>query len=1009
MSLRIRTTIDGKHKFLDIYEDEPVVMELSFAEIQDITQKNSAFSQSFRLPGSKNNNEIFNYYYNVSAFPLDFNPNNKFETILTWDGYEILQGNIRLNSVTIDRDEVVYNVTFYNQVGDLAANIGDKFLAQTDLTSLNHPFLDTTIQYSQLDPNLFPLTGTTNYSFENGKTMWGLYNIGYTYISGNSVNTAVSPLVQFTPITGITYTPTKGFFDNPQTPVHDYYFKPTLQIKELYTLICEQAGYKIKSNFFDTDYFKRFYMPLKFADETIYQKNAISPCYTYYNQQLSFLDPFIPQFTNPSFEILCNNFSWTSNSKQFNVPQFNAGLYTFKFDYTLDATQYNNQITFTNPSCFSNCDYYYTDLNGNPQSGIINSFDCANPVNVLGYNPYGTCNFFQTFAPYGELWFSGASGNLEQLRADYNFLNTKVTISFERQFQITGNSNIGFYFIGDDCDVLDFTFSIVSAPPAIISGATVDYQLEFPPNDYKQIDFITSINRYFNLVMVPDPDYPRQMIVEPIVDYIGKGEVLDWTTKIDHSQPITLQPTTSLVNGTLVFNFQLDQDYANQNFKSASNRIFGTERKNLGLEYKNSPTTFESMFSSPMDITINSAFSNMLTLPSFSKVSTKDVAGVNIQNFLPFKILPRLVFRGPVLPTDNYGFVGTSGGTPYQYWYMESLGTTYTEDRFQELNRFSTYPFNYYGFSHYCNFRGEDTTAIQPPEFQFVAEDLYDVYYKDYIDDLISPESKIYQGKIYLYPEEIKALRFDEKILIDNNYFRINKISNFNMLEPGICDIELIKLTKEYRGHRILYYDLIDCASGTTLHSNSDLNYNLYAYANNFVRLHDDDLNYLGCYEVVVSDFNPSYNYEHYYIASGYTSQLVGIYSDCGCNTRVPMDLVQQTGPPVPSSPPLSPTPTPSITPSHTITPTPTLTPGLSPSQTPTPEPTPSITPSPEPPVECFYYRNRSPFQEWYGDYITCSGEYVFGAIIEVEEQVCLQSYTTISGPLLTKGPSCIT
>ena len=116
MSLRIRTTIEGIHKFLDIYQDEPILMGFSFAELQDITQKNSAFSQSFNLPGTKNNNEIFNYYYNVSALPLDFNPNNKFETILTWDGYEILQGNIRLNNVTIDKDEIIYNITFYNQV-----------------------------------------------------------------------------------------------------------------------------------------------------------------------------------------------------------------------------------------------------------------------------------------------------------------------------------------------------------------------------------------------------------------------------------------------------------------------------------------------------------------------------------------------------------------------------------------------------------------------------------------------------------------------------------------------------------------------------------------------------------------------------------------------------------------------------------------------------------------------------------------------------------------------------
>ena len=107
---------------------------------------------------------------------------------------------------------------------------------------------------SNIDYNLFPITGATDYSYQNGKTMWGLYNIGYSYISGNSVDTSVSPLVQFSPFSGGTYTPIRGNFDFPQTPVNDYYYKPTLQIKELYTQICNEAGYKINSEFFDTNY-----------------------------------------------------------------------------------------------------------------------------------------------------------------------------------------------------------------------------------------------------------------------------------------------------------------------------------------------------------------------------------------------------------------------------------------------------------------------------------------------------------------------------------------------------------------------------------------------------------------------------------------------------------------------------------------------------------------------------------------------------------------------------------
>jgi hypothetical protein len=391
----------------------------------------------------------------------------------------------------------------------------------------------------------------------------------------------------------------------------------------------------------------------------------------------------------------------------------------------------------------------------------------------------------------------------------------------------------------------------------------------------------------------------------------------------------------------LLYNFQLDQDYANQNYKTASNRIFGTEKKNLGLDYKNSTTPFDLIFSSPIDITIESAFANMLTLSSFSKVNQKDEGGKPILNFLPFKILPRVVFRGLVLPNDNYGFIGASAATPYQLWYTKQLSTLNAYDHFQEINRFTTYPFNYNDFSHYINWRGEDQSTIQPAEFAFVAEDQYDIYYKDYIDDLISLENKIYTAKIYLYPDDIKQLRFDEKIIIDNNYFRINKISNFNLLEPDIADIELIKLTKEYQGHRIKYYDLYSCTGGTTYHSNSDLNYNLYAYIGNYVKLYDDSLNYLGCYTVSGGTYNSGYTYSHFYLSSGYTNTGVGVYDNCSCTGRTPFTLVQETPvvTPTPSvTPGLSPTPTPSITPSFTPSPTQTQTPGLSPT------PTPSVT-----------------------------------------------------------------
>jgi hypothetical protein len=922
--LRIRTTVNNENIFLDLYKNEPVLLSLSFAELQDITKKNSNFSKAFSLPGSKKNNEVFNFFYDLNAIPTTFDPNNKFNSTLMWDGYEIMVGYIRLNGVTITNGEIIYQVTFYNQVGDLMANIGDKFLFDLDLNYLSHPYNPSVILECNLDPNLFLLTGTTNYAYQNGKTMWGLYNIGYEYISANTINSEITPLVQFTAINNsggtISYNPARGNFDFSGTPVHDYYFKPAIQAKELYEAIVREAGYIVESNFFETAYFQKFYMPLKFVDETIYSRNAIPPCYTYTNTNIPLYEGAPPSYTNPTDNVQCNTLGFTANSTTLTIPSEYQGDYTFRFTFQVTPT-----VSFCDfdSSIFPNLSFVFTD-------GI-------SPITILYQN-------------------SICDGSL-------------TTVSFDQAFNLSGTSNLSFWFEGEYIDVNNFEFQIIQGPRFIPIGSTINYDIEFPENDYKQIDYITSINKYFNLVVVPNPDKPSNLIIEPIIDYIGKGEVLDWTTKIDFGQTQNLYPTTALLNGTLEYEFKLDQDYANQDFNSQSNRIFGTDKFKLGLEYKDTTTKFSYVFSSPIDITLNNSYVPIITMNSMSKLKQVDVSGVTQQTFVPFKILPKLTFRGLTLPVDNYGFVGGTGttlgtascvsgytinvtdqgwmkwsdcegiqtynyfypgvqyisngcinpstvnagfpfadlaswtvtftGTPcttvgaisvYQYWYMDQA----QQDRFTNINRFTTYPFNYTGFSHYINFRGEDQSNITPAEFSFVAKDLYNIYYEPYVQDLISEENKLYAAKIYLYPQDIQKLRWNEKILINNTYFRINKITNFNALEPAICDIELVKLTKEYLGHPKLFYDLIPCAGGETKYTNSDIMFNLYAYAGNFVKLYDESLSYLGCYGVTVVDEDPNVNYEKFWLGTAYTSNLVGVYSDCGCTGRTEFDIVQE-------------------------------------------------------------------------------------------------------------------
>ena len=293
------------------------------------------------------------------------------------------------------------------------------------------------------------------------------------------------------------------------------------------------------------------------------------------------------------------------------------------------------------------------------------------------------------------------------------------------------------------------------------------------------------------------------------------------------------------------------------------------------------------MFGSPTDIALSNNSGDRLTISNMSAIKNENIGGKSFQKYNPFKILPRIVFRGPVLPNENWGLTTS---TP-QKWYLES----YPQDRWQEVSRFTTYPFSYSGFSHYLNWEAQDVADTN--ETIFPEQDLYDIYYYDYVSDIISDENKLIKAQMYLTPWEIAGLRFDEKILIKNSYFRINKISNFNLLKPDLCDVELVKLTKDYTPVPTLYYDLISCTGGTNYHSTSNLNYNLYAYVGKYVKLYSKDSTgvSLGCYKVELGEPNASYDYDQFYIQYGYISSGVAVYENCGCSTRTGFDIVQQT------------------------------------------------------------------------------------------------------------------
>jgi hypothetical protein len=286
--LRVQTnipgTISGTTKFenLDLYGDIPIKINKSFAELQDISKRNSDYSIGFLLPGSKKNNAFFENFFDVDTQSLFFNATLRVNCNVLLDDVSFFEGYMRLNKVSVLNSKVEYDVTLYSNIGDLFGKIGTGLLQDLN-------FSDTEYTFNHIFSleNVVSAHTLTNFAINGEQPLPFIYPIihnGYNY-SGNSINqsgtTLDAPQIDqtrlmnsSTPIGAYTNaaaawaaqvkqyqinSPTQGILDNQ--------LKPALSIWNLMKLMFKEAGYTISGDFFNTPWMKTLYLYGYFSSE----------------------------------------------------------------------------------------------------------------------------------------------------------------------------------------------------------------------------------------------------------------------------------------------------------------------------------------------------------------------------------------------------------------------------------------------------------------------------------------------------------------------------------------------------------------------------------------------------------------------------------------------------------------------------------------------------------------------------------------------------------------------
>jgi len=127
---------------IELFEDEKISLTSSIQNVNDISKVFTDYSQSFTIPASDNNNEIFRHWYENS---LD----NGFDQRIRYDGYIELDtqlfrtGKWQLESSSLKNNRIEdYKITFYGDLKSLTDKFGEDKLK--DIEEIN----DYTIAYS---------------------------------------------------------------------------------------------------------------------------------------------------------------------------------------------------------------------------------------------------------------------------------------------------------------------------------------------------------------------------------------------------------------------------------------------------------------------------------------------------------------------------------------------------------------------------------------------------------------------------------------------------------------------------------------------------------------------------------------------------------------------------------------------------------------------------------------------------------------------------------------------
>jgi hypothetical protein len=526
---------------VDLGEGVDIALNKSIADIRNPETRSADFSKTITIPGTSQNNKVFNHIFDVAndiigsgQYNPDFNPNKKADCILLVDGMPQISGFIRLTEIIANNDRYEYNCTIHGEGANLFTDLENAKLNELDFSEYNHTCNIINIKDSW--DNQIYIDGVQE-AFEYGR--------GYVW-------------TQVLPKRTILNTDINEWKADDHTPA--------LYAKTIVDKIFDTKGYKYTDDsFFTSDRFKRLIIP--FANnglsndasgvtDRLFQAETTGTTFT--SGTTDFTIPFGNDSASGNFD---NGGNYDTTSYEYTVPV--GGIYAFYFA---------PNITFTAP----------TPL-GSPVDTILEFSFVINGTTTITQliDSNNVDNATWTFTDIRNIQRRFAAGDT-------------IKVQIESVQYYDSNSLAQFIPFGTMAIGSQTYFYNGTSASSIVYNETVDFGFFFGDKQ-TQRDFMLSLVRMFNLYVEQTDAKTLRFVTR---DEFYNGAKKDWSQLLDYDQPHEIVPMGELQNNPYVFTYKEGTDYGSKDHKQKTGRIYGDRTLRIDNDFVKSEKKIEVSFAS---------------------------------------------------------------------------------------------------------------------------------------------------------------------------------------------------------------------------------------------------------------------------------------------------------------------------------------------------------------------------------------------------------------------------